>query len=53
MVQEASHWLTVLLLVESGLGVSVAVACLQRSVRERSRNRLSVESVGPERGRTD
>src|ERR1700676_2328798 len=30
IVQEASHWLTILLLVGAGLGVSVAPACVRR-----------------------
>jgi DNA-binding transcriptional LysR family regulator len=30
IVQEASHWLTILRLVGTGLGVSVAPACVQR-----------------------
>lgn len=30
IVQEASHWLTILCLVGAGLGVSVAPACVQR-----------------------
>ena len=32
IVQEASHWLTILRLVGAGLGVSVAPACVQRLV---------------------
>ncbi|HZW80540.1 MAG TPA: LysR substrate-binding domain-containing protein [Candidatus Deferrimicrobiaceae bacterium] len=30
IVQEASHWLTILLLIGAGLGVSVAPACVRR-----------------------
>ena len=30
IVQEASHWLTILRLVASGLGVSLAPACVRR-----------------------
>jgi DNA-binding transcriptional LysR family regulator len=30
IVQEASHWLTILVLVRAGLGVSVAPACVRR-----------------------
>ncbi len=30
VVQEASHWLTILRLIEAGLGVSVAPACVQK-----------------------
>ena len=30
IVQEASHWLSILRLIEAGLGVSVAPACVQR-----------------------
>ena len=34
IVQEASHWLSILQLVSAGLGVSVAPACVRRIATE-------------------